>query len=168
MAVAALLYLVRMFAVTAFYHRYFAHRTFTLSRSMQFLAALLGASAAQRGPLWWAAHHRKHHRGSDTIADPHSPHVHGFWWSHIGWFTTRSGWRTDLGQVPDLVKYPELVWIDRHDRLVPLVLVVVLAVTGAVLEATAPALGTSALQMVVWGFFISTTVLFHLAHRPLW
>ncbi len=160
-AVASLLYLVRMFAITAFYHRYFAHRTYRMSRPVQFAAALLGAAAVQRGPLWWAAHHRKHHRGSDTSADPHSPHVHGFWWSHIGWFTTRSGWRTDLSQVQDLAKFPELVWLDRHDRIVPILLVLALAGLGAVLEATSPALETSALQMVVWGFCISTTALFH-------
>jgi hypothetical protein len=82
---ASALYLVRMFGITAFYHRYFSHRTFRTGRVMQFVGAVLGAAATQRGPLWWAAHHRQHHRHSDTDQDAHSPHAHGFWWSHIGW-----------------------------------------------------------------------------------
>jgi stearoyl-CoA desaturase (delta-9 desaturase) len=76
--VCVALYLVRMFGITAFYHRYFSHRTFRTGRVMQFVGAVLGASATQRGPLWWAAHHRKHHRASDTVDDAHSPHAHGF------------------------------------------------------------------------------------------
>jgi stearoyl-CoA desaturase (delta-9 desaturase) len=53
--IAAALYFVRMFAITGIYHRYFSHRTFKTSRPAQFIFALLGASATQRGPLWWAA-----------------------------------------------------------------------------------------------------------------
>ena len=161
LAVAGGLYLVRMFAITAFYHRYFSHRTYRLSRAMQFGAAVLGASAAQRGALWWAAQHRRHHRVADTSGDPHSPHVHGFLWSHVGWFTTRAARETDLSQVPDLARYPELVWLDRHDHVVPIALLLLLAALGGLLGAVAPELGTSALQMAVWGFCISTTVLFH-------
>lgn len=47
-------YWIRMFFVTAFYHRYFSHRAYTASRPMQFLFAVLGCTAGQRGPLWWA------------------------------------------------------------------------------------------------------------------
>ncbi|MBL8737258.1 MAG: acyl-CoA desaturase [Planctomycetes bacterium] len=159
--VAVALYLVRMFGITAFYHRYFSHRTFRTGRVMQFVGACLGASAVQRGPLWWAAHHRQHHRHSDTVYDAHSPHAHGFWWSHIGWIADPRHHRTDHSQVPDLRKFPELVWLDRMDLLVPFLLLAGLLGLGAALEAWAPSLGTNALQMGVWGFSISTTVLFH-------
>ena len=75
--VAVALYFLRMFAITGFYHRYFAHRTFKASRPVQFLLACAGNSAVQRGPLWWAAQHRKHHRHSDMEDDVHSPHRSG-------------------------------------------------------------------------------------------
>ncbi len=170
--VALALYALRMFAITAFYHRYFAHRTFRTSRAVQFLFAVIGAASVQRGPLWWAAHHRNHHRHTETAADPHSPTVHGFWWSHMGWFLTTEGFRTDWARIPDLVKYPELRWLDRFDTLVPIALAAALFGLGALLERVAPGLGTSGGQMLVWGFFISTVVLFHatvtinsLAHR---
>jgi len=71
--VAVAMYCVRMFAITAFYHRYFSHKAFRTSRALQFVFALLGAASVQRGPLWWAAHHRNHHRNADTERDLHSP-----------------------------------------------------------------------------------------------
>ena len=170
--VAAAMYAVRMFAITGFYHRYFSHRTFRTSRVLQFVFALIGAASVQRGPLWWAAHHRNHHRHADTAADPHSPAVHGFWWSHAGWFLTRGGFRTDWSRIPDLARYPELRWLDRYDTVVPVLLAAALYGVGALLERVAPQLGTTGGQMLVWGFFISTVVLFHatvtinsLAHR---
>lgn len=159
--VAVFLYAIRMFALTGFYHRYFSHRTFRTSRAVQFTFALIGASCVQRGPLWWAAHHRNHHRHTETERDPHSPTVHGFWWSHMGWFLTRNGFRTDWERIPDLAKFPELRWLDRYDTLIPVLLAAALFALGALLERIAPGLGTSGAQMLVWGFFISTTVLFH-------
>ncbi|MGN6112687.1 MAG: acyl-CoA desaturase [Luteimonas sp.] len=171
-AVAAALYALRMFALTAFYHRYFSHRTFRTSRALQFLFAVVGAASVQRGPLWWAAHHRNHHRHTDTALDPHSPSVHGFLWSHAGWFLTREGFRTDWSRIPDLARYPELRWLDRYDTVVPVALAAALYALGAWLEGAAPQLRTSGPQLLVWGFFVSTIVLFHatvtinsLAHR---
>jgi len=170
--VALALYALRMFAITGFYHRYFSHRTFRTSRPVQFLFAVLGASSVQRGPLWWAAHHRHHHRHADGPQDPHSPVVHGFWRSHIGWFLTRGGFATDWSRIPDLAGYPELRWLDRFDVAVPVLLAAALYALGAALERFAPGLGTSGPQLLVWGFFVSTVVLFHatvtinsLAHR---
>ncbi len=170
--VATTLYAVRMFALTGFYHRYFSHRTFQTSRTVQFVFALIGASCVQRGPLWWAAHHRNHHRHADTARDVHSPRVHGFVWSHVGWFLTPRNFRTDLSRVPDLAKFPELRILDRFDTLVPVLLALALFGLGELLQHLAPQLGTSGGQMLTWGFFVSTVVLFHatvtinsLAHR---
>jgi stearoyl-CoA desaturase (delta-9 desaturase) len=158
---AAVLYVVRMFGVTAFYHRYFSHRSFRVGRWTQFAGAVLGASAAQRGPLWWAAHHRRHHRHADTGGDAHSPHTHGVLWSHVGWIAAPENQATDLAQVPDLAVYPELRWLDRNYYIAPLVLLLALLVLGWQLSVYAPQLGTNAVQMGVWGFCISTVVLFH-------
>lgn len=160
-AVCLGLYLVRMFAVTGFYHRYFSHRTFKTTRFWQFVFAVIGNSTVQRGPLWWAAHHRHHHRVSDQEDDPHSPHHHGFLWSHMLWITTRENFQTNLKEVKDLAKFPELRLIDRFDTVIPILLAVGLFFLGAFLNARFPDLGTSGMQMLVWGFFISTVLLFH-------
>ncbi|MBK8979103.1 MAG: acyl-CoA desaturase [Planctomycetes bacterium] len=159
--VAVALYVARMFAITGFYHRYFAHRTFRTSRPVAFLFAFLANSSAQRGPLWWAAHHRKHHKYSDQPRDAHSPHQRGFWWSHVLWFTTRRNYPTDLAQIPDFARHREILWLDRCDMAAPLVLALAMFGLGELLAVHAPSLGTDGWQMLVWGFLVSTVVLFH-------
>ncbi|MFL6549653.1 MAG: acyl-CoA desaturase [Povalibacter sp.] len=154
-------YGVRMFAITGFYHRYFSHRSFKTSRAAQFIFALVGASAVQRGPIWWAAHHRHHHAHSDRAEDPHSPVQHGFLRAHMGWFLTRKGFTPDLHRVRDLSRFPELRWLDRFDILVPILLATLMFALGWFLERVAPTLGTSKWQMLVWGFFISTVACYH-------
>lgn len=161
LGVAIFLYLIRMFAITGFYHRYFSHRAFQTSRPVQFLFGLIGASSVQRGPLWWAAHHRHHHRHSDQPPDLHSPQQHGFWRSHMGWFMTPRAFGIDLKVIPDIAKFPELRFLDRFDILVPVLLAAVLYFLGNVLERTAPGLGTNGPQLLIWGFFVSTVILFH-------
>jgi len=146
--IAAGLYGLRMFGITAGYHRYFAHRSFKTSRAFAFALAFLAQSSAQRGILWWAGNHRQHHRFSDTDDDVHSPVRHGFWHAHLGWFFTDEHRETDLAAVPDLAHYPELVWLDRHPYL-PAVL------TGFLIWLAA---GWSGL---VVGFLWSTVVLWH-------
>jgi stearoyl-CoA desaturase (delta-9 desaturase) len=171
-AVAAALYVLRMFAITGFYHRYFSHRAFHTSRAAQFVFALLGAAGVQRGPLWWASHHRHHHAHSDAPDDVHSARQHGFFWSHMGWFMTRGNFAVRSQLVTDLARYPELRFLDRYDLIVPLALAAALYAGGEVLAHAAPGLGTSGAQLVIWGFCISTVVLYHatfttnsLAHR---
>ena len=161
LGVTAALYLVRMFAITGFYHRYFSHRSFKTSRAGQFVFGLLGASAVQRGPIWWAAHHRHHHVYSDKPDDVHSPVQHGFFWSHMGWFMSHKHFAADLSRVKDLLKYPELRFLDRFDIAVPILLGAGVFLLGVLLNHLAPGLGTSGGQMLVWGFFISTVLVYH-------
>ena len=170
--VALALYLVRMFAITGFYHRYFSHRTFKTSRVCQFFFAVLGASSVQRGPLWWAAHHRHHHRHADEPEDVHSPVTGHFWRSHMLWFADEANFQTNHRRVKDLSRFPELRWLDRFDIAVPALLALALYLGGAWAQRTFPEWGTSGGQMLVWGFCISTVVLWHatftinsLAHR---
>lgn len=158
---AVLLYVVRMFAITGFYHRYFSHKSFKTSRVMQFILAVLGNSSMQRGPLWWAATHRHHHQHSDSEEDAHSPAVKGFWWSHIGWLTSMKNFPTAYDNVPELRKYPELVFLNRFDQIVPFFFGLVMLAVGWMLETIFPGLGVSTGQFFVWTFFISTTVLLH-------
>lgn len=137
----------RMFCITAGYHRYFAHKTYRLNRLSQFVLAFGGTMASQKGPLWWAAHHRNHHRFSDTERDVHSP-KRGFWWSHVGWILCDKYNEADRSQIRDFAKYPELRFIDRHDWIGPWTLALLCLAIG----------GWSGLLI---GFFASTVVLWH-------
>lgn len=171
LSIAAALYAIRMFALTGFYHRYFAHKTFRTSRTAQFVFAVIGSASVQRGPLWWASHHRNHHRHADTALDLHAPQ-RGFLFSHMGWFLTRRGFHTDWSVIADLARFPELRVLDRFDVLVPIALATGLYFLGNWLQFTHPQLHTTGAQLLIWGFFVSTVVLFHatvtinsLAHR---
>ena len=159
--VAIGLYWIRMFAITAFYHRYFSHRTFHTSRWAQFAFAALGNLAVQRGALWWAAVHRHHHKHADTEHDVHAPGMRGFAWAHIGWMTSSRNFPTNYDAIRDLAKFPELVFLNRFDLVVPALYAAALYGIGELLRAGAPGFGTSGAQLVVWGFFISTVVLLH-------
>ena len=153
--------LTRMFSLTAGYHRYFCHRSFKTTRAFQFVLAWLGAAAAQRGPLWWAGHHRLHHRHADTDEDIHPPGVKGFAWAHAGWVMSTRNEATRFELVPDLAEYRELRWLDTNHYVAPLSLGVVLFALGQWLAVAYPQLGTSGWQLVVVGLFCSTTVLYH-------
>jgi len=156
--VCLVLFWARMFGITAGYHRYFSHKTYKTSRVFQFGLALLGTLSIQKGPLWWAAGHRRHHRYSDQEGDMHSPRE-SFWYSHQGWIFDDRWGPTELDRIKDFAKYPELMWLNRWHIVPPLALTFILGFT----------FGFSA---VVWGMAISTTLLWHatytinsLAHR---
>jgi stearoyl-CoA desaturase (delta-9 desaturase) len=146
---AIALYLVRMFAMTAFYHRYFSHRTFKTSRAFQFVMAVWGTTALQKGPLWWAAHHRHHHRYSDQHGDVHSPGLQGFIWAHFGWIMADDWHATDHRRVPDLARYPELRWLNSWHAVPGIALAVALFLAGG-------------FPWLVWGFFVSTVLNWHI------
>jgi stearoyl-CoA desaturase (delta-9 desaturase) len=160
-AVCLVMYGLRMFAITAGYHRYFSHRSYKTGRAFQFALGCLGTMAAQKGPLWWASHHRRHHGYSDTAEDVHSPVVGGFWWSHVGWFLCRKYNETDVRLIRDLVSYPELQFLDRFHALPPAALALFMLALGRLLRVINPGMNTSATQMLVWGFLISTVLVYH-------
>jgi stearoyl-CoA desaturase (Delta-9 desaturase) len=138
---------VRMFFITGGYHRYFSHRSYRLGRVPQFIMAFGGTMAAQKGPLWWAAHHRNHHQFADTERDTHSPQ-RGFWWSHVGWILCDRFGESRHDNIRDFAKYPELRFLDKHDWIGPWTLAVICYLIG----------GWSGLLI---GFFASTVVLWH-------
>lgn len=150
-----------LLSVTLCYHRYFSHRCFNTSRWFQFLLAMWGATNLQRGPIWWAAIHRQHHCHSDSEGDWHSPRD-GFWHAHHGWLESPGILMVDYDGVSDLTRYPELRFVDTFYYIRALLVAVVLAAVGGYLEAHYPELGTSAWQMVVWGFFVRTAVVWQL------
>ncbi|HEY1099855.1 MAG TPA: acyl-CoA desaturase [Myxococcota bacterium] len=170
--VCAVCFFARIFGITAGYHRLFSHHAFQTSRAFAFVLAVLGASSGQRGPLWWAAVHRRHHRHSDDVDDIHSPRHRGLLFAHVGWILDKENLRTRTDEVKDWSRFVELRWLDRFHLLAPAALIVVLFVVGVVLECTQPQLHTNGLQLVAWGFVVSTLVGIHvtstvnsIAHR---
>lgn len=148
LGLAAAFHAVRMFGVTAGYHRYFSHRSFETSRVFAFLLGFLAETTAQKGVLWWASHHRRHHKYADTPEDVHSPKVQGFYWAHVGWILAHRWKSVEWERVRDLERRPELRWLDRWYLVPPVALAVATLLVG----------GTHAL---IWGFFVSTVWTWH-------
>ena len=142
------MYALRMFGITAGYHRYFSHRSYKLARGWQFLMAFLAETSGQKGVLWWSAHHRVHHRHADQDPDIHSPLKRGFWWAHVGWVLSNQYDKYDPALIQDFGKYPELRWLDKHYMVPPVTLAALLLLSGG-------------LGALVWGFVVSTVLLFH-------
>jgi stearoyl-CoA desaturase (delta-9 desaturase) len=140
-------YVIRMFGVTAGYHRYFSHRSYKLGRLAQAALAVLAQTSGQKGVLWWAAHHRDHHRHADRERDVHSPTA-GFWWAHVGWILSTRHDAYDPRRVADFGRFPELRWLDRYHWM-PTV-----AFAGLIYAAG----GFSAF---VWGYLLATVLLYH-------
>lgn len=155
------LYVLRMFAITGGYHRYFSHHSFKTSRLFQFILGFLGATSAQKGPIWWASHHRHHHKHSDQPEDVHSPVVSGIYYAHLGWVMSSEYVHTKNELVKDLLKYPEIRWLDKYHVLPPVILGALVFYLGVFLNVYLPGLGTNGIQMLTWGFFISTVLLYH-------
>lgn len=147
-AIAVVLYWLRIFAIGAGYHRYFSHRAYSTSRVFQFILAFLSQSTAQKSVLWWAAKHRHHHLHSDTLQDVHSPRHTGFLYSHVGWIFSRRHASTDLVKVADLARYPELMWLHKLELAPAIVLAVVCFLIGG-------------WPGLVVGFFWSTVLVYH-------
>jgi stearoyl-CoA desaturase (delta-9 desaturase) len=151
-SVALGLYLIRMLAVTGVYHRYFSHRAYKTSRFCQFVFAVVAVSSAQKGPLWWAANHRHHHRFADQPEDVHSPVQNGFLWSHLLWILSPKYFTTNKDMVKSWLIYPEILFLNRFSIFPPLGLFCLLWTLGEVLRIYSPS---------IWGFCISTVILFH-------
>jgi stearoyl-CoA desaturase (Delta-9 desaturase) len=146
--VALASYYFRMFWVTIGYHRYFSHRAYKTSRPFQFVIAFLAMTSAQKGVLWWAAHHRDHHKYSDKPEDLHSPLQSGFWWSHVGWILSDRYSATKFDRIRDFARFPELQWLNRWYLVPPALYFLALWLAGG-------------LPILLWGGVIGTVLLWH-------
>lgn len=161
LAVAVFMYVFRGMGVTIGFHRLLAHRSFKTNRFIQFLLAFAGSLAVQGGPLWWVAHHREHHAETDTDEDIHSPVTRGMWQAHMGWMMTDAAFNEKGNNSRDLHKFPEIKFLQRHYVWLIVGQIVFLFGLGAGLNALFPNLGTSGMQLVIWGFFVSTVFTWH-------
>lgn len=153
---------LRLFGITAGFHRYFSHRSFKTSRWFQFILALIGTTAAQHGPLWWAAHHRHHHRFSDTKNDTHSPVQNGFFHAHFAWLFEEKNKTIQTHYINDLLRFPELNFIERFYYGFVALYAVFIYGLGYLVESSFPQSQLTAYSIFVYGFLLSTVFLYHL------
>ena len=156
-----LMYFIRMFGITAGFHRFFSHKTFKTSRAFQFILAYLATCSAQMGPIWWASHHRHHHKYTDEIEDPHTPTLKGFFWAHVGWIMSPANVPTKEEYVGDLKRFPELKFLDKYHYIAPLSMAMILFGLGEYMALYYSQYNTNGMELLMWGFFVSTVILYH-------
>ncbi len=92
----ASMYFITVIGLEVGFHRFFAHKSFETSNALMILLAISGSMCAQGPIVYWVANHRRHHKHSDQMGDPHSPYIDrdgagfktkllGLWHAHIGW-----------------------------------------------------------------------------------
>jgi len=120
------MWFVQMTGVLLGYHRFFSHRGFDTSRPFAVFIALLGAISGQGGPLFWAAHHRHHHKHCEKPGDPHSPYeyqkepdvqtLYGFLYAQglYLWNNGMEDFNLVKPYIQDWMRFPELVLLDQY------------------------------------------------------
>ena len=68
---------------------------------------------------------------------------------------------TQYERIRDFARFPELVWLNRFDKVAPAGLGLVVYLLGLWMEHSLPNLGVTGWQLFIWGFVLSTTILFH-------
>jgi stearoyl-CoA desaturase (delta-9 desaturase) len=159
------MYVLTAFGITVGFHRLFVHRSFESYMWVKFIWAVLGSMAVQGPLLQWVAMHRRHHRYSDLVEDPHTPHHHGSgilgvlkgaWHAHIGWMLD--------AEPPDLANYVKDLRSSRTLRIAS-ALFLLWAALGLVIPAVLGGLITmswrGALTGLIWGGLVRVFLVHH-------
>lgn len=112
-------------AITAGYHRLFAHITYDASPVYEWFWLIMATLAGQMSALSWSNDHRIHHSHVDTEKDPYNIN-RGFWFAHVGWLFVNKTIPINDRIVGDLLKNKRVVF--QHENYGKLFL----AVNGAV------------------------------------
>ena len=139
-------------AITAGYHRLFAHPTYSATGVLKLFHLLAGAAAFEGSALQWSAQHRDHHTFVDQAKDPYNIKL-GFWFAHMGWVVRKT--MPDYGRVTDLSKSP-LVRL-QHRFYYPIALLTCLALPSAIGSLWGEAMGA----LMVAGF-LRLTIQWHM------
>lgn len=148
------------FGVTLGYHRLLCHRSYKTYRPIAAILAFLGCLSFQRGPIWWTACHRLHHREVDKTADPHSPNV-SFLWSHLLWPFFRHPEldsptaRNRLAR--DLSLNPAMKFLEKYYTAINILFLISLFVVGHVVGGF-----KLAWSFLVWGGFLRIVCCLHI------
>jgi fatty-acid desaturase len=164
-------YTITGLGLTLGYHRLFAHRAYRVPKWLEHTIAVCGYLAIQRGPIFWVAMHRMHHRHTDIPGrDPHTPNE-GLLHVHFGWMQRRRRdvWEKVLYRrwTPDLLKDPFYLRLDSEtfDYLAYVALVtssyVIGGLVGGALDGTWRFDTHNALCFLVWVGLLNRVAVLH-------
>lgn len=107
-------FIFMVMGITAGYHRYFSHKSFTVNPWKRKLLMVCGALAGQGSPIFWVALHRGyHHRKSDQPQDLHSP-IYGNWHAMLLWMFRIKPGSVNPKYALELLRDPFATWIHNN------------------------------------------------------
>jgi stearoyl-CoA desaturase (delta-9 desaturase) len=123
--------------ITVGYHRFFTHGSFKAPRPVKIALAIMGSYALEGSINQWVADHRKHHKFSDEIGDPHSPWRFGtsrkaigkgLVFAHMGWLFSEEQATVDQ-YAPDIRDDKDL---QRINNAFPIIVVMTFLLPGII------------------------------------
>ena len=135
------IYAIGVHGITIGYHRYFTHGSFKANRTVKIILAVFGSLAIEGSLDQWVADHRKHHKFSDEVGDPHSPWRFGtskkaigkgLLYSHVGWLFDNDNTGIDK-YAPDIAADKDLNWISKHFSVFVIASLLLPAVLGGLI-----------------------------------
>jgi stearoyl-CoA desaturase (Delta-9 desaturase) len=166
LAILLVMYLVTGYGVTVGFHRLLTHRSFQVSKPVEYAFAVLGSMAVQGPVIGWVGDHRKHHAHADEEGDPHSPHVghgdgpgavlRGLWHAHVGWLLEHQG-QAGKQYARDLYEDRGMRIINRRFPLLVLASLLIPALAGWLLTGTLLGAATG----LLWGGLVRIFLVHH-------
>jgi stearoyl-CoA desaturase (Delta-9 desaturase) len=167
LVILAVMYLITGLGVTVGFHRLLTHRSFQVSKPLEYTFAVLGSMAVQGPVMSWVADHRKHHAHADEEGDPHSPHVghgegvgavfRGLWHAHTGWLFSNQGRASARRYAKDLYEDKGMRAINRRFPHLVLLSLAIPALAGWLLTGTLLGAATG----LLWGGLVRIFVVHH-------
>ncbi len=158
-ALMVVFYAITAIGITVGYHRYFTHGSFKVGRGMKIVLGVIGSMALQGSLDQWVADHRKHHKYSDEVGDPHSPWrfgtskravAKGLYYAHVGWLFDASN--TPISKyAPDIAADKDLRTISRWFPAVVITTLLLPALLGG---------------LITWSWAGALTAFFWATPRP--
>ena len=152
------------------YHRLLTHGSVKVPWWLERVLVLCGMCSLQGSPVRWVATHRMHHQHGDESDDPHTP-LDGFVWAHMGWVVSADPRMDRLSTferyVPDLLQVPLYRRLHRGITWVWVYLLHALLFglagfgLGYLAAGTEDGAWQTAAQVLVWGVFLRTVLVWH-------
>jgi len=147
-------------SITLGYHRLFSHLSFKASWPVRLFTLVFGACAFENSALKWVSDHRTHHKHTDDDDDPYDIRK-GFMWAHIGWILLKTEPAPPLNNVNDLMRDRMVMWQNRFDKVIAVVVGLLLpALLGYLWNGAVGALGGFLIAGVLRVFVVQQCTFF--------
>jgi stearoyl-CoA desaturase (delta-9 desaturase) len=164
-ALVLVMWTITALGITVGYHRFFTHGSFKANRAVKITLGVMGSLALEGSLDQWVADHRKHHKFSDEVGDPHSPWRYGtskravakgLYYAHVGWLFDES--QSPISKyAPDIANDKDLRAISRWFPAIVVATLLLPALLGGLITMS----WAGALTAFFWATLVRVAVVHH-------